>query len=136
MEEALRRYNLNYNVVGGFSFYERAEIKDMISYLKLILNPDDSVALMRVVNTPVRGIGKTTMETVERVALETNRSLWGALEEVVEQRLLPARAVAALAGFRDLIRDARALVLGESAARMDATAAAVNLPRPRLPCNR
>ncbi len=127
MEEALRRYNLNYNVVGGFSFYERAEIKDMISYLKLILNPADSVALMRVVNTPVRGIGKTTMETVERVALETNRSLWGALDEVVEQRLLPARAVAALASFRDLIREARALVHGESAngesaARTDAAA--------------
>ncbi len=134
-EEALRRYNLNYNVVGGFSFYERAEIKDMISYLKLILNPDDSVALMRVVNTPVRGIGKTTMETVDRVALETNRSLWSALDDVVEQRLLPARAVAALASFRDLIRDARTLVfsesaLGEFAARMDATAAAVEAPTP------
>ena len=58
---------------------------------------------MRVVNTPARGIGKTTMETVERVALETNRSLWGALQQVVEQRLLPARATAALTGFRDLI---------------------------------
>jgi DNA helicase-2/ATP-dependent DNA helicase PcrA len=114
LEEALRRYNLNYNVVGGFSFYERAEIKDMISYLKLILNPDDSVALMRVVNTPVRGIGKTTMETVERVALETNLSLWGALQEVVERRLLPARATAALAAFRDLIREARAMLYGES----------------------
>jgi DNA helicase-2/ATP-dependent DNA helicase PcrA len=113
-EEALRRYNLNYNVVGGFSFYERAEIKDMISYLKLILNPNDSVALMRVVNTPVRGIGKTTMETVERVALETNGSLWSALDQVVEQRLLPARACAALAVFRDLIREARALVFGEA----------------------
>jgi DNA helicase-2/ATP-dependent DNA helicase PcrA len=122
LEEALRRYNLNYNVVGGFSFYERAEIKDMISYLKLILNPDDSVALMRVVNTPVRGIGKTTMETVERVALETNLSLWAALQQVVERRLLPARAVAALAGFRDLILDARALVYGGFAERMDATA--------------
>jgi DNA helicase-2/ATP-dependent DNA helicase PcrA len=122
LEEALRRYNLNYNVVGGFSFYERAEIKDMISYLKLILNPDDSVALMRVVNTPVRGIGKTTMETVERVALETNLSLWGALQQVVEQRLLPARAVAALAGFRDLICDARDLVFGSFAERMDAAA--------------
>jgi len=133
MEEALRRYNLNYNVVGGFSFYERAEIKDMISYLKLILNPDDSVALMRVVNTPVRGIGKTTMETVERVALETNRSLWGALDEVIAQRLLPARAVAALAGFRDLIREARTLVFDESvlsefADRMDATAAEAPAP--------
>jgi DNA helicase-2/ATP-dependent DNA helicase PcrA len=128
LEEALRRYNLNYNVVGGFSFYERAEIKDMISYLKLILNPDDSVALMRVVNTPVRGIGKTTMETVERVALETNRSLWGALQQAVEQRLLPARATAALAAFRDLICDARAMVHpdanhGESAERIDASAA-------------
>jgi DNA helicase-2/ATP-dependent DNA helicase PcrA len=133
MEEALRRYNLNYNVVGGFSFYERAEIKDMISYLKLILNPDDSVALMRVVNTPVRGIGRTTMETVERVALETNSSLWGAMQQVIEQRLLPARACAALAGFRDLIRDARALVTGEFAERMEATAAAVEAaPAPAL----
>jgi DNA helicase II / ATP-dependent DNA helicase PcrA len=123
LEEALRRYNLKYNVVGGFSFYERAEIKDMISYLKLILNPDDSVALMRVVNTPVRGIGRTTMETVERVALETNLSLWGALEQVVGLRLLPARACAALAAFRELILDARAMVFGDFAARMEATAA-------------
>jgi DNA helicase-2/ATP-dependent DNA helicase PcrA len=122
MEEALRRYNLNYNVVGGFSFYERAEIKDMISYLKLILNPDDSVALMRVVNTPVRGIGRTTMETVERVALEANSSLWTAMQEVVERKLLPARATAALAAFRDLIREARAMVF-EVASRADAAAA-------------
>ena len=124
LEEALRRYNLNYNVVGGFSFYERAEIKDMISYLKLILNPDDSVALMRVVNTPVRGIGKTTMETVERVALETNLSMWGALQEVVERKLLPARATAALAAFRDLIREARAMVFVDTAERANAAAIA------------
>jgi DNA helicase II / ATP-dependent DNA helicase PcrA len=123
LEEALRRYSLNYNVVGGFSFYERAEIKDMISYLKLILNPDDSVALMRVVNTPVRGIGKTTMETVERVALETNLSLWGALQVVVERKLLPARATAALAAFRDLIREARAMVFVDVAERTNAAAA-------------
>src|SRR5438270_3658371 len=70
-EEAMRRYGMKYHVVGGFSFYERAEIKDLISYLKLINNPDDSIALLRVVNTPTRGIGKTTMETLERVALET-----------------------------------------------------------------
>jgi DNA helicase-2/ATP-dependent DNA helicase PcrA len=113
LEEALRRYSLSYNVVGGFSFYERAEIKDMIGYLKLILNPDDSVALMRVVNTPARGIGKTTMETVERLALETGLSLWGALQQVVAQQLLPARACSALAAFRDLIQEARALVFGD-----------------------
>ena len=62
-EEAMRRYGLKYHVVGGFSFYERAEIKDMISYLKVIQNPDDSISLLRVINTPVRGIGKTTLET-------------------------------------------------------------------------
>ena len=56
----MRRYGLKYHVVGGFSFYERAEIKDMISYLKVIHNPDDSISLLRVINTPVRGIGKTT----------------------------------------------------------------------------
>ena len=123
LEEALRRYNLKYNVVGGFSFYERAEIKDLISYLKLIMNPEDSVALMRVVNTPPRGIGKTTMETVERIALETNLSLWGAVEQVVTRRLLPARATAALAAFRELILDARAMAYGDFVGRMQSSAA-------------
>ena len=65
--------------MGGFSFYERAEIKDMISYLKLVNNVDDSIALQRVINTPVRGIGKSTMETIERLALETGLSLWAAI---------------------------------------------------------
>src|SRR5271167_3518908 len=77
-EEAMRRYQLKYHVVGGFSFYERAEIKDLISYLKVIQNPDDSVSLLRVINTPVRGIGKTTIEMIERLALETGLSMWGA----------------------------------------------------------
>ena len=66
-EEAMRRYQMKYHVVGGFSFYERAEIKDMISYLKVIQNPDDSVSLLRVINTPARGIGKTTIETIEQL---------------------------------------------------------------------
>ncbi len=92
LEEAMRRYQMNYHVVGGFSFYERAEIKDMISYLKVIGNPDDSIALERVINTPPRGIGKTTMETIERIALETGSSLWSAVHETVRQRLLPPRA--------------------------------------------
>ncbi len=121
-EEAMRRYGLSYNVVGGFSFYERAEIKDMISYLKLILNPDDSVALLRVVNTPARGIGKTTMETVERIALETGVSLWRAVGETIERKLLSARATAALQGFCEIIEDARAMLVGTFAERLAATA--------------
>ncbi|MGA2963264.1 MAG: UvrD-helicase domain-containing protein [Candidatus Korobacteraceae bacterium] len=117
-EEALRRYGLSYHVVGGFSFYDRAEIKDMISYLKLILNPADSVALMRVINTPTRGIGKTTMETVERIALETGISLWDAVAEAIRRKLLPQRATAALKNFRDIIEDARAMMSGTYVERL------------------
>ena len=73
VEEALRRYNISYTMVGGFSFYERAEIKDLLGYLRLVRNPHDSMALQRVINTPARGIGKTTLETLERLALETGR---------------------------------------------------------------
>jgi ATP-dependent DNA helicase UvrD/PcrA len=127
-EEALRRYGLQYHVVGGFSFYERAEIKDMISYLKLILNVDDSIALQRVINTPARGIGKTTMDTVERIALETGKSLWGAVDEVITRQLLPARACQALKGFRELIEDGRAMAAGTYADRLSST-----LTTPKVP---
>jgi DNA helicase-2/ATP-dependent DNA helicase PcrA len=121
IEEAMRRYQLPYQVVGGFSFYERAEIKDMISYLKLIQNPQDSIALLRVINTPARGIGKTTVETLERLSLETGTSLWGAVGETLERRLLPPRALAALKGFQELIDDARAMMLGKFAERVSQT---------------
>jgi DNA helicase-2/ATP-dependent DNA helicase PcrA len=110
VEEALRRYAIGYTMVGGFSFYDRAEIKDLLSYLKLVQNTDDSIALQRVVNTPPRGIGKTTMETIERLALETGSSLWTATGRAVKERLLPARAILALENFRRVIQDARAML--------------------------
>jgi len=122
-EEAMRRYQLKYNVVGGFSFYERTEIKDMISYLKVIHNVDDFIALLRVINTPTRGIGKTTLETLERIALETGLSLWGAIGEAIQRQLLPQRALAALTNFRGLIEDARAMLAGTYAERLQETAA-------------
>jgi len=118
----MRRYQLPYQVVGGFSFYERAEIKDMISYLKLINNPQDSIALLRVINTPARGIGKSTIETLERLSLETGMSLWSAISEAIDRRLLPQRACAALKSFKDLIEDARAMLLGTFADRLTETA--------------
>ena len=123
-EEAMRRYQMKYHVVGGFSFYERAEIKDMISYLKVIHNPDDSIALQRIINTPTRGIGKNTMETLERVALETGLPLWGAIDEALRQQLLSGRALAALKSFRDLMDDARAMHLGTFRERVAETATA------------
>ena len=123
-EEAMRRYQLKYHVVGGFSFYERAEIKDLISYLKVVQNPDDSVSLLRVVNTPVRGIGKTTIEMMEQLALETGLSMWGAIGEAIKRQLLAARALAALKSFRELIEDGRAMLAGTFVERVDATAVA------------
>src|SRR5215470_1647500 len=125
-EEALRRYGLKYNVVGGFSFYERAEIKDMISYLKLFENTDDSIALLRVINTPARGIGKTTLETLERLSLETGVSMWSAMEQTIQEKLLPGRAVQALVDFKQIIEDARAMLGGSFVERLVAGAAVPN----------
>ncbi len=132
-EEAMRRYGLKYHVVGGFSFYERAEIKDMISYLKVIHNPDDSISLLRVINTPVRGIGKTSIETLERVALETGLSLWGAIAEVIKRQLLPPRALAALKIFTNIIEDGRAILAGTYAERLEETASAAAEDKPVWP---
>jgi DNA helicase II / ATP-dependent DNA helicase PcrA len=120
-EEAMRRYGLKYHVVGGFSFYERSEIKDMISYLKVIQNPDDSISLLRVINTPARGIGKGTLDTLENLALETGLSLWGAIGEAIRRQLLPPRALAALKSFQQLIQDARAMQTGTFAEQLDQT---------------
>jgi DNA helicase-2/ATP-dependent DNA helicase PcrA len=111
-EEGMRRYGLKYHVVGGFSFYERAEIKDMISYLKVIQNPYDSISLLRVINTPARGIGKGTIDTLEQLALGAGLPLWGAVAEAVKRQLVPPRAVTSLKGFQQLIEDARAMLAG------------------------
>jgi len=110
VEEALRRYQIQYHMVGGFSFYDRAEVKDILSYMKLVQNPHDSIALARTVNSPPRGIGKTTMETLERMALSTGISTWDAIGRAIEDKLLPQRALIALEGFRRLITDARAML--------------------------
>ncbi len=109
VEEALRRYQIQYHMVGGFSFYERAEVKDILSYLKLVQNRHDSIAFGRVVNAPPRGIGKTTMETIERIALSAGISTWDAVARATEEKLLPQRALSALGNFRKLIEDARAM---------------------------
>jgi DNA helicase-2/ATP-dependent DNA helicase PcrA len=125
VEEALRRYQIQYHMVGGFSFYDRAEVKDMLSYLKLVQNPHDSVAFGRVVNSPPRGIGKTTMDTLERIALTSGTSTWDAIERVAEEKLLPARAITALSNFRKLIEDARAMLGPDFAEKLAADVAVV-----------
>lgn len=105
IEEKLRRYNMKYRIVGGFSFYERAEIKDMISYLTVSLNPHDSVHLLRVINMPPRGIGKTTTEMLEEIAVERGTSIWGAIEIAAQQARLPLRTLRALEAFYKMIAE-------------------------------
>src|SRR5579862_4456660 len=120
VEEALRRYGVSYTMVGGFSFYERAEIKDLLSYLRLVRNPHDSMALQRVINTPARGIGKTTLETLERLALETGQSTWDAVGAAIANRLISSRSLMALEQFRQLIVDAQAMMDPDFAEKLTA----------------
>jgi DNA helicase-2/ATP-dependent DNA helicase PcrA len=105
IEEALRRYGRKYNVVGGFSFYQRAEIRDIIAYLKLATSQSDSASLTRIINTPARGIGRTTIEQVEGAAREWHLGLWNAMERVIDSEKLSTRSQSSLANFRNLIRE-------------------------------
>jgi len=105
IEEALRRNGRKYIVVGGFSFYQRAEIKDAVAYLKLAISNQDSVSLLRVINTPARGIGRTTVEQVDAFAREHSLSLWDAVSRMIDQQLFPARAQSALVAFRTMMQE-------------------------------
>jgi len=103
IEEALRRYGRKYLVVGGFSFYQRAEVKDILSYLKVLLSPQDSVGLLRIINTPARGIGRNTVDQIEQYALEHGSSLWNALPKMLEDKVFHPRAESALKAFLKLM---------------------------------
>ncbi|HEV2862894.1 MAG TPA: UvrD-helicase domain-containing protein [Pyrinomonadaceae bacterium] len=104
-EEALRRSGIPYNIVGGFSFYERAEVRDIVSFLKLALNPHDSIALMRVVNTPPRGLGKQTLDELDRRAKDYGVSLWEAIGIIGSGQAegFSPRAVSALKNFQTIV---------------------------------
>lgn len=107
LEEALRRYGRRYAVVGGFSFYQRAEVKDLLSYLKSISSPQDSVSQLRIINTPARGIGKNTIEQVEQYALNHELSVSTAIEQLVQNGELGPRATSALAIFDKMMAEFR-----------------------------
>jgi DNA helicase-2/ATP-dependent DNA helicase PcrA len=113
IEEALRRHGRKYLVVGGFSFYQRSEIKDAVAYLKLAVSNRDSVSLLRVINTPARGIGRTTVDQVEAFTREHDLSLWDAVSRMIDQQLFPARAQSALVAFRTMIQELSLRVMSE-----------------------
>lgn len=84
IEDALRSMNIRYRVIGGIRFYERKEVKDLMAYLKLIVNPKDSLSLSRIINVPARGVGATSLRKLEDEAVRTGKSLWEALEHLVD----------------------------------------------------
>src|SRR5690349_12503731 len=114
-EEAMRRATLAYNIIGGFSFYERMEVRDIIAYLKLALNPNDTIALQRVINSPPRGIGKQTLDEIERRAKADELSPWETIGQIIQKpENLGTRAVTALRSFRGIV-----LRLAEMAGTID-----------------
>jgi DNA helicase-2/ATP-dependent DNA helicase PcrA len=105
LEEALIRAQMPYRIYGGQRFYERMEIRNALAYLRLLLSRGDDAAVERVINTPPRGIGGKTMDVVRDCARGREIPLWQAIAMVIEEKLLPARALGALDGFVTLINE-------------------------------
>jgi DNA helicase-2/ATP-dependent DNA helicase PcrA len=102
-EEELLRANIPYSVVGGVKFYERAEIKDILAYLRLAVRPFETTAIERVINVPSRGIGDTTIKALEEQARIRDASLWQVIENDLD--FLPSRAAKAVREFREIVQD-------------------------------
>lgn len=121
IEDALMREGVPYRIIGGVRFYERKEIKDVLAYLRLVINPHDDVSFRRVVNVPTRGIGKTVMEALDAIDLAdadsevppllavgldpvvSRQSMWARMHVLIEKKLSQPRAILALKAFRDVI---------------------------------
>lgn len=103
LEEALLQSSMSYRIYGGMRFFERQEIKDALSYLRLMANRNDDAAFERVVNTPTRGVGDRTLDVVRQTARERQMTLWQATRELLQSRALAGRAASALQRFCELV---------------------------------
>lgn len=104
LEEALLRENLAYRIYGGQRFFDRLEIKNALSYLRLLVNKDDDTAFERVINTPTRGIGGKTLDNIRLFSRQERCSLWQASARMINEKLLTPRASGSVAGFLQLIQ--------------------------------
>lgn len=115
IEDQLRKNGLPYRIVAGIKFYERKEIKDIVAYLRLVINSKDSLALSRIINIPARGIGATTLRKLENLAIENNISLWEAIADIVDNPenyknfRLSSKVKSALNQFVTLLNEAMVL---------------------------
>lgn len=113
IEESLLQTNIPYKVTGGTSFFSRKEIKDVISYLRTCTNPEDDVHLLRIINTPARGIGKVTLKAISDVATDKSLSIWKAIEHLIKEDSLRGSATEELQAFTDIITKYREKLLKE-----------------------
>jgi DNA helicase-2/ATP-dependent DNA helicase PcrA len=104
LEEKFVRWDIPYKVVGGLRFYDRKEIKDVLGYLRAIVNPFDTVSLLRVINTPRRGIGKTTLDNLVKAAQELNQPLWEILSDETSVKTLAGRSAKGVLNFAQIIQ--------------------------------
>ncbi len=107
IEEALRKQGIPYRIVGSLEFYKRKEIKDALAYLKVVINPHDDVSLLRIINLPPRGIGKTTLEKLQIYANEKNASLWETMKSAIKEKLFAERTLKAFDSFITMIEALR-----------------------------
>ena len=110
VEEALVRWRVPYTVVGGLRFYDRREIKDVLAYLRLLINPADSVSLLRVLNVPRRGIGKTTIQRLTDASTQLGVPLWEVVNDPEAARTLAGRSAKGLLQFSELLNELRAVI--------------------------
>ncbi|MBT4763055.1 MAG: UvrD-helicase domain-containing protein [Bdellovibrionaceae bacterium] len=117
IEDQLRSLSIPYKLIGGVKFYDRLEIKDILGYLKLVLNPKDNVAFRRVINVPTRGIGKTTVEKLEHIATEQGLSLLDSIQVAIDNKVVHSGAARKLKSFYELMQtlmgDYKRLILSE-----------------------
>ncbi|GFE71340.1 DNA helicase PcrA [Chroococcus sp. FPU101] len=109
-EDALVQRNIPYTIVGGFKFYDRLEVKDAIAYLKVIANPSDTVSLLRIINTPRRGIGKTTIESLVTASQELGIPLWEILSDETSVNTIAGRAAKSINQLVQLLQTFQAQV--------------------------
>jgi DNA helicase-2/ATP-dependent DNA helicase PcrA len=121
-EEELLKYDVPYVVVGGTRFYERAEVKDALAYLRVLRSPHDTEALLRILNKPARGIGRATIDRLLQLADEANTSLYGACRLALEHSRLPTAATRRVRAAHDLLEELRETATGESVADLLARA--------------
>jgi len=114
IEEALRRERLPYRVIGGISFYQRKEIKDIAAYMKLAINPDDNVSLRRIINVPARGIGATTLSKIEQYSKKNNKSLMASIKALIKGKGVTASIKEKLSKFVKIADKLSALADGKA----------------------